>query len=91
MSACCEAETICRAAIIGKLLGRFRRRVGGQLPLLVVAVGLDDLLVAANGVFVAQVEHLAEGIDRQLILVGFAIDRAQALQEDRAIVLVGTL
>src|SRR5271166_371539 len=76
-------------AIAGELLRRFLGSGGRELPLLLIAVGFDDLLVTANRVVVAEVGHAAEGVNRQLRLVGFAVDGAQPLQEDGAIVLVG--
>ena len=78
-----------QAAIVGQFLDRFLGGVGGLLPLLGFAVGVDDLLVAAFGIVVAQRQHLAESLDGLGIVLVVAIDRAQTLQKHRPIVLLG--
>ena len=70
-----------QAAIVGQLLNRFLGGVRGLLPLLGFAVGIDDLLVAAFGIVVAQRQHLSEGLDGLGIILVVAIDRAQTFQE----------
>src|SRR5664279_422556 len=78
-----------QAAVIGIFLGSLGRGLRCQLPLLIVAVGFNNLLIAANGVFIAKGKYLAEGLDRLLVLVGFAVHRAEPLQKNRPVVLVG--
>ncbi len=70
-----------QAAVVGQLLHRFLGGVGRLLPLLGFAISVDNLLVAALGVVVAQRQHLAERVERLLYVVVVAIDRAQPLQK----------
>ena len=50
------------------------------------AIGINDLLVPAYCIVIAQGNHLAEHVDRLGILALIALDCAQALQEHRAII-----
>src|SRR6185369_125625 len=78
-----------QAAIVGQLLNRFLGGVRGLLPLLVFAVGIDDLLVAALGILVAQGYHFPECLDGLGIILVVAINRAQTFQKHRSVVLLG--
>src|ERR1035438_4745063 len=55
-----------QAAVIGIFLGSLGGGLRCHLPLLIVAVGFNNLLIATNGVFIAKVKYLAEGLDRLL-------------------------
>ena len=74
------------AAIARHLLDRFFRCRGGLLPLLGLAIGVDNLLVPADGIVIPERDHLAKNLDCLGILALVAIDRAQPLQEHGAIV-----
>src|ERR1035438_10104514 len=62
-----------QAAVIGIFLGSLGGGLRCHLPLLIVAVGFNNLLIATNGVFIAKVKYLAEGLDRLLVLVGYLL------------------
>ena len=74
-------------AVVWQLLDRFLGSVGGLLPLLGFAVGVDHLLVAAFGVLIAEQGHFAEGFNGLGVVIVVAVDRAQTLEEDGAVVL----
>ena len=78
-----------KVAIVRQLLHGFLRRGRGLWPLLGVAVGVDNLLIAAAGVLVPKRQHLAECLDRRGVVFLLAVDHAQPLDEDRAIVTIG--
>src|SRR6185369_8018715 len=63
----------------------FLRDVGRLLPLLGLAIGVDDLLIAALRVVIAQRDHLAERIDCSLTVVVIAVNGSQPLKENCAI------
>src|SRR5581483_3160057 len=73
------------AAIIRKLSRRFFRNVGRLLPLLGFTVGIDDLLVAALRIVVAQRNHFAEGVNGRLVVIVVAVNGSQPLQENSTI------
>ena len=73
---------------MGSFCDRFLGGIGGLLPLLGFAIGIDHLLVAALGIVVAQGQHFAEGIDGALIVAVVAVDGAQALQENGPVILL---
>src|SRR5208337_2631430 len=61
----------------------------GLRPLLGLTVGVDDFLISAARVVLAEREHLAEGFDGGGVVFLLAIDHAEALEEDGAIGAVG--
>jgi len=84
-----RVEHHAEVAVVGQFLHCFFGGGGSLRPLLGLAVGVDDFLIAAAGVFIAQGQHLAEGFDRGGVVFLFAIDHAEALDEDGAVVAVG--
>src|SRR5581483_9372460 len=57
-----RVENHAEIAIIRHLLHGFFRYGSGLRPLLRFAIGVDDFLVAAPGVFISKQEHLSEGL-----------------------------
>ena len=57
-------------------------------PHLAFAVSVDDVLVAAFGILIAQIQHLAECVHGRGIVFLLAIHNSQALDEDGAIVAI---
>ena len=79
-----------QVAVVRQFLHGFFGYGGSFGPLLGFAVGIDDVLIAGFGVVLAaDSQQLAEGFDRRGIVFLVAIDHAQALDKDSAIVAVG--
>src|SRR6478672_11590485 len=81
MSESWAAYTIFRLRLLGCFCG--------LLPLLGLAVSIDDLLVAAFSILVTQHQHLPESLDGLGIILVVAVDRSQPFQKDRPVVFLG--
>src|SRR5207245_515670 len=68
-------------AVVGQLLDRLFGYRGGLRPLLGLAIAVNNLLVTANRVLIAQSEHFPERLDRLLSVALFTIDNASPLQK----------
>jgi hypothetical protein len=75
-----------QTAIVGQFLDGFLCDRSGLLPLLGFAIGVDNLLVSANGVVVTKAIILRNTSTASGKLVLVSIDRAQSLEDDGAIV-----